>query len=119
MSTYTHDNQCDSGQPCEMCREVNEGLSVYPDSPRAVHDTETCHCSMCRWADQQEREQPTIPTFDTDWQQAPRLVRRLITEADAEYFWRKGEQAGRIAEQVETRRWLAQVMAGYDERVSR
>ena len=99
MSTHTHDNQCDSGNKCLMCIE-----------------TTPC-CSDC---DNDDREQgPTIPTFDTDWSQAPRLVRRLITEADAEWFWRKGEQAGRIAEQVETRRWLAQVMAGYDERVSR
>ena len=119
MSTHTHDNQCDAGERCEMCRETSEGLLVYPDSPRAVHDTRTCDCEMCRWADRQEREQPTIPTFDTDWSQAPRLVRRLITEADAEWFWRKGEQAGRIAEQVETRGWLSRMVEGYSERVGR
>ena len=106
MSATTHDNQCDTGERCEMCAETGP------------HDTETCHCSMCRWADQQERE-VTLPTFERDWEGAPRIYRRLITEADAEWFWRKGEQAGRIAEQVETRRWLAQMVEGYSERVGR
>lgn len=138
MSTHTHDNLCDTGEKCEMCAETapvstpcengRHGQCPYGEcvcwchksTPMTldVHDTETCHCSMCHWADQQERE-VTLPTFQRDWEGAPRIYRRLITEADAEYFWLRGQQAGRIAEQVETRRWLAQMMEGYDERVGR
>ena len=111
MSTEVHDSTCDTGRKCFMCLETDIQGEV------TAYMTKTRCCPDC---DNDDREQGvTIPTFDTDWQQAPRLVRRLITEADAEWFWLKGEQAGRIAEQVETQRWLAQVMAGYDERVSR
>lgn len=106
MSTQAHDNLCDTGQPCAMCVDtgLHEGLAVC--------------CELCNWSDKQE-QQVTIPTFTSDWEQAPRTVRRLITEADAEYFWLRGQQAGRVAEQVELRKWLVQMMEDYDERVGK
>lgn len=91
LGMYTHDaERCDAGQPC----------------------------AMCQWASEQERT-PTTPTFADDWRRAPRAVIRLVTVADAEYWWTKGQQAGRLAEQVETRRWLVQMMEGYGERINR
>lgn len=89
MSTQAHDNLCDTGEKCLMCRETDEG---------------PC-CTEC--------------AFEDCWEQAPALVKRLVERNDAEYFWLRGQQAGRVAEQVELRKWLVQMMEGYDERVSR
>lgn len=89
MSTHTHDNLCDAGEKCLMCIETT-GLPC---------------CTEC--------------AFEDDWDRAPATVKRLVERNDAEYFWRKGEQAGRVAEQVETREWLVGMMEGYSERVGR
>lgn len=91
LGIYTHDAEaCDAGQPCEMCR----------------------------WANEQEHV-VTAPSFADDWDRAPATTRRLVERNDAEYFWLRGQQAGRVAEQVELRRWLVQMMEGYDERINR
>lgn len=90
-------------------QSIAEGslLGIY------THDAETCDagqpCAMCQWASEQERT-PTTPTFDTDWLNAPRTRRMLTMEEDARYFWLKGQQAGRISEQVETCKQLAQMI---------
>lgn len=70
-----------------------------------IHNTETCDCEMCVWADKQEREQVLhsitesvveIPDFDSNWESAPRSKCARVERDDAEYWYVKGQQAMKI-----------------------
>lgn len=98
MSTNTHDNLCD-WQPCLMCQETTPCCPDCDNDPREF--------------------EPLVRDFEDDWERAPSTNRRLVTMTDAEYWWLRGKQAGRIAEQVETQKWMQQMIEGYGERVGR
>ena len=93
MSTYTHDNHCDTDQPCAMCREPDAGLfmddplvgtlALRDESEDSFWERETAHTlaaveeATCNDIDETIRLRAAAPAII-----APRLRRILFDVLD-------------------------------------